>query len=46
MLPMCPRYCFKEIILSLEVKKRDITRHPLRAHSLKFTLLEGQPLLN
>ena len=27
-------------------EKNTITRYPLRAHSLQFTLLEGQPLLN
>ena len=43
---MGPRYCFRETIPSLKVKKA-ITRHPkLDAHSLQFTLSEGQPLLN
>ena len=38
---MCPQSCFEEIIPSLEVK---ISNNP-RAHSLQFTLFEGQPLL-
>ena len=33
------------MIPRLEVKKA-ITRHPLHAHSLQFTLLAVQPLLN
>ena len=33
---MCPRCCFEEIIPSLEMTKKAITRYPLRTHSLQF----------
>ena len=44
----CPRCCFKEIIPSLEVKISNNSSFliSLRAHSLQFTFLERQPLLN
>ena len=40
---MGPRYCLREIIPSLEVKKAT-ARHTLGAHSLQFTFLEGPNL--
>ena len=37
--------CFKEIVPDLKVKISD-NPYPMRAHSLQFALLEGQPFLN
>ena len=41
-----PSVSYVPSMLCLEVKIQAIISHPLRAHGLQLTSLEGQPLLN